>query len=119
MNRKYQDGDAIHAAAVRKFSRWPNAVVVCGRVPESLAAMADSRKVAYISIDMNVAAAEMAAAEFLWPRLVAGGLMLLDDYGWAAHLNQKIAWDQWAARNGVMILSLPTGQGLIVKPRAL
>lgn len=117
MNRKYQDGDRLHADVVRKFSRWPNAVVVRGRVPESLEAMRASDKVAYASIDMNVASAEMAAADFLWPRLVPGGLMLLDDYGWAAHAGQKKAWDAWAASTGVMILSLPTGQGLVAKPR--
>jgi O-methyltransferase len=116
MNRKYQEGDANHAAVVKKFSRWPNAVVVRGRVPDSLAAMADSKAVAYASIDMNVAAAEMAAADFLWPRLVRGGLLLLDDYGWAAHVNQKKAWDAFAAKQGVMVLALPTGQGLIMKP---
>lgn len=117
MNRKYQDGDRLHADVVRKFSRWPNAVVVRGRVPETLEAMKASGRVAYASIDMNVAAAEMAAADFLWPRLAPGAPMLLDDYGWAAHVNQKKAWDEWAARTGVMILSLPTGQGLILKPR--
>jgi hypothetical protein len=116
MNRKYQNGDALHADVVKKFSRWPNAVVVRGRVPDSLSAMADAPKVAYASIDMNVAAAEMAAADFLWPRLVPGAPMLLDDYGWAAHANQKAAWDAWAQRAGVMILSLPTGQGLVMKP---
>ena len=116
MNRKYQNGDVLHADVVKKFSRWPNAVVVRGRVPDSLAAMPVSGKVAYASIDMNVAAAEVAAADFLWPRLVPGAPMLLDDYGWAAHLNQKKAWDAWAAKAGVMILSLPTGQGLIFKP---
>lgn len=117
MNRKYQDGDAIHAGVVRKFSRWPNAVVVRGRVPESLEAMKASDKVAYASIDMNVAAAEMAAIGFLWPRLVPGAPVLLDDYGWAAHVNQKHAWDAFARAQGVMILGLPTGQGLLVKPR--
>ena len=117
MNRKYQDGDAIHAGVVKKFARWPNAVVVRGRVPDSLAAMQASKQVAYASIDMNVAAAEMAAAQFLWPRLVPGALVLLDDYGWAAHLNQKRAWDGFAQQHGVMVLALPTGQGLIVKPR--
>jgi len=116
MNRKYQNGDALHADVVKKFSRWPNAVVVRGRVPESLSAMAASDRVAYASIDMNVAAAEMAAADFLWPRLVRGAPLLLDDYGWAAHVNQKRAWDAWAQRAGVMILALPTGQGLILKP---
>lgn len=116
MNRKYADGDALHRDVVKKFSRWPNAVIVRGRVPESLSAMESSERVAYASIDMNVAAAEMGAAEFLWPRLVAGAPMLIDDYGWAAHFNQKKAWDEFAARKAVMILPLPTGQGLIVKP---
>jgi O-methyltransferase len=115
MNRKYQDGDATHAAAIRKFSRWPNAVLVRGRVPESLAALPAAGKVAYVSMDLNVAAAEMAAVGILWPRMVPGALMLLDDYGWAAHANQKKAWDQWAARNSTMILTLPTGQGLLMK----
>jgi hypothetical protein len=116
MNRKYQDGDAVHAAVQRKFARWPNAVIVRGRVPESLSAMSTSQRVAYLSIDMNVAAAEMAAIDALWPRLVPGALVLLDDYGWAPHANQKKAWDAWAARTGVMILALPTGQGLVIKP---
>lgn len=117
MNRKYQNGDALHADVVKKFARWPNAVVVRGRVPDSLGAMEASAKVAYASIDMNVAAAEMAAADFLWPRLVPGAPLLIDDYGWAAHANQKKAWDAWAQRTGVMILALPTGQGLVVKSR--
>lgn len=117
MNRKYQEGDAIHAAVVKKFARWPNAVVVRGRVPDSLSAIPGSGRVAYASIDMNVAAAEMAAVEFLWPRLVPGALVVLDDYGWAPHVNQKHAWDAFAQQHGVMILALPTGQGLLMKPR--
>lgn len=116
MNRKYQNGDTLYADAMKKFARWPNATLIRGRVPDSLSAMAASKQVAYASIDLNVSEAEMGAAAFLWPRLVSGGLMLLDDYGWAAHFNQKLAWDAWAAQHDVMILSLPTGQGLLRKP---
>lgn len=116
MNRKYADGDAIHAGVVKKFARWPNARVVRGRVPDTLGALADSGAIAYASIDMNVAAAEMAAVDALWPRLSRGAPLLIDDYGWAAHVNQKRAWDEWSARTGNMILALPTGQGLVLKP---
>jgi O-methyltransferase len=56
----------------------------------------------------------MGAIEVIWPRLVPGGLVLLDDYGWEPHSYQKKAWDELAARDGVMILFLPTGQGLII-----
>jgi hypothetical protein len=41
--------------------------------------------------------------------------MLLDDYGWKLHINQKHAFDAFAERHNVEILSLPTGQGLIMK----
>lgn len=116
MNRKYMNGDTLYADAAKKFSRWSNAVVVRGKVPDSLTAMQSSQRVAYASIDLNVTEAEMGAIDFIWPRMVSGGLVLLDDYGWAPHINQKIAWDAWAQRNGVMIMSLPTGQGLLLKP---
>jgi hypothetical protein len=114
MNRKYQNGDTLYAEAVKKFSRWPNAVLVRGRVPETLQVLGGA--VAYVSVDLNVAAAEMGAVDIVWPKLVSGGVLLLDDYGWAAHIHQKIAWDAWAKRSGIAILSLPTGQGLIIKP---
>jgi hypothetical protein len=115
MNRKYQDSD-LYAAVQQKFAPWPNAVVVRGRVPDTLSAIKSTR-VSYASIDMNVVEPEIAAGEFLWPLLVPGGFVLLDDYGWAAHVNQKHAWDEFARRHGISILALPTGQGLWMKPR--
>ena len=42
--------------------------------------------------------------------------MLLDDYAYHGYLSQKIAMDQFAQEKGIKILSLPTGQGLLVKP---
>ncbi len=116
MNRKYPPGDQTYLMVKEKFARWPNAKVVRGMVPDTLSEIKSSR-VAYASIDMNVAKAEIAALEFLWARLAPGALVLLDDYGWAAHVHQKLAFDDFANRRNVVILSLPTGQALIMKPR--
>ena len=74
-----------------------------------------SDKIAYLSIDMNCMEPEIAAAEFFWDRMVRGGLMILDDYGWARHVAQKQAFDSFAAARGTTVLSLPTGQGLLLK----
>lgn len=115
-NRKYQDGDRLFEMVKQKFRPWPNACIVRGRVPDTLSEI-KSEQIAYLSIDMNVVEPEIAAAEYLWPRLVPGGFMLLDDYGWAPHYNQKLAFDVFAGKYGVHILSLPTGQGLVMKPR--
>ena len=45
-----------------------------------------------------------------------GGVILLDDYNWTPHINQKRAFDELAKEWNVPILGLPTGQGVIVKP---
>jgi O-methyltransferase len=101
---------------VKTFSQFANCVVlVKGAIPNTLS-QAAPEKVAYLSIDMNCVEPEIAAAEFYWPRMVNGSVMLLDDYGWARHAAQKRAFDRFAQQRGVTILSLPTGQGLIIKP---
>ena len=45
-------------------------------------------------------------------------MVVLDDYGFRAHIEQKHAMDAFARSVGVSILSLPTGQGMISKPSA-
>jgi hypothetical protein len=97
------------------FAEYSNVSVIKGRIPESLAEV-PSEKVSFLSIDLNNAAPEIAAAEFFWNKLVSGAAVVLDDYGWEKHIVQKHAFDDFAARMGVPILSLPTGQGLIIKP---
>ncbi len=96
------------------FADIPNVRIIKGRVPDTLAQV-DTDKVCYLSIDMNCVAPEIAAAEFFWDKLVSGGIVILDDYAWAAHINQKHAFDAFASERQIKILSLPTGQGLIVK----
>ncbi len=97
------------------FAKFSGVRIIPGTVPETLAQVT-TEKVAYLSIDMNCAMPELAAIEFFWPKLVAGGIVLLDDYGWQGHDEQKEALDRFAKSKNVLILSLPTGQGLLLKP---
>lgn len=98
-----------------QFSDVPNVTLVKGIVPDTLHQV-PSEKVAYLSIDMNTVAPEMAAGEFFWPKLSPGAFIVLDDYGFRTHRPQKIAWDAFAKERGVQIFHLPTGQGLLMKP---
>ena len=97
------------------FAGTPNVVLVQGVVPESLSTV-EIQRVAYLSIDMNCAVPEKAALAFFWPKVVPGGIILLDDYGWRGYENQKRAHDEFAEDVGVEVLGLPTGQGLLIKP---
>lgn len=97
------------------FSAYRNVVIVPGIVPDTLQNKAPDA-VAYLSIDMNNATAEIAAIRFFWDRIVSGGIVVLDDYAYGPEfIDQKIAWDAFVSERGYTILTLPTGQGLIVK----
>ena len=65
---------------------------------------------------MNVMEPEIAAANYFWDKLVSGGVMILDDYGFPAHIVQKRAFDDFAKQKKVPLLYVPTGQAIIFKP---
>lgn len=103
-----------YEATQASFAAYPRARLVRGKVPDSLSTVSIER-VCYLSIDMNVVAPEIAAIEHFWPKLSAGAPVILDDYGKTMFIDQKLAMDEFAARRGVKILNLPTGQGLLLK----
>jgi O-methyltransferase len=101
--------------ARRNFAPFERAVLVRGTVPDTLEQVSID-KVAFLSIDMNLVYPEIAAIEHFWDKLVSGGIVVLDDYGWEVLAEQQRGWDEFAAGKGVAIATLPTGQGLLIKP---
>ncbi len=99
---------------IRNFSEWTNARVIVGTVPETLSQIR-SNLIAYLHLDMNCAPPEIAAINYLWSRLAPGAIILLDDYAYDGYRQQKLAMDAFAEAQGVRVLSLPTGQGLMLK----
>ena len=110
-NSQYPD---CYEQVVETFRPYPNAVIIRGKVPDTLSQV-DTSRICYLSIDMNAVVPEIAAAEYLWDKLVPGAVVLLDDYGWGMHVEQRHAFDKFAEEKGSRILCLPTGQGLIIK----
>jgi hypothetical protein len=98
----------------QNFAEYKNVHLVKGAVPESLASV-EIPQVCYLSLDMNCTAPEIAAAKFFWDRMVCGGMILMDDYAYAGYEDQHRAFNQFAREMGIEILTLPTGQGLILK----
>jgi len=99
----------------RTFAAFRTVELVEGVVPDILPQI-EVDTIAYATLDMNCTLPEIRAAEFLWDRLVCGGVLLLDDYGQKLHSEQQVAFDAFATARGVSVLCLPTGQGLILKP---
>ncbi len=119
-NRVYEEQlkanrNAIYDEVVAKFKPYPNVEIVKGIVPDTFA-KSSPKKIALLHIDMNAAAAEIAALEHLFDRVSTGGIIIFDDYGWSGYVKQKIAEDTFmAARGDHRIMELPTGQGLLIK----
>lgn len=97
------------------FSQWKNVRIIQGSIPQTLGQV-DTRSVAYLHLDMNCSPPEIAAITFFWERLLPGAVVLLDDYAYRGYESQKHAMDAFARQRQVMIASLPTGQGLLLKP---
>ena len=97
------------------FAEWEGVRFVVGAIPDTLPEVTAER-IAYLHIDMNCAPPEVAALRHFWPRLSPGAPVLLDDYAYKGFEPQKHAMDGLAAELGADVLSLPTGEGLIVKP---
>jgi O-methyltransferase len=108
----YED---CYTIAARNFKPYSNVHLIKGEVPSTLENVRID-KVSYLSIDMNIAAPEVAALEYFWPKLTTGAIVLFDDYGWINYREQKTALDSFANKHHVSIATLPTGQGLLIKP---
>lgn len=107
--------EECYESVKKTFRDFNNIEIIKGTVPDTLFYV-KAEKVCFLSLDMNCAMPEVAAVEFFWDKLVSGGVIVLDDYGWKGHDVQKHAFDLFGSRKGVQVLSLPTGQGLIFKP---
>ena len=106
-----QGVDAVKA----NFSEWKNIRIIEGPVPDTLDRV-ETQNIAYLHLDMNCSPPEVAALNFFWDRLLPGAFVLLDDYAYRGYEAQKHAMDAVAKEKHVMIVSLPTGQGLLMKP---
>ncbi len=110
-----EHGEDLFRRVQEKFAAYPQVRMIKGRIPEVFARNCPDR-IAYLHIDLNQAPAEMAALEHLFDRMVAGGILILDDYEWSGFYRpQKLAEDPWFEARHYRVMPLPTGQGLVIK----
>ena len=111
---RFMNYDDAYEIAKANFEPFTDIHLIRGTIPDTLDQV-PSKQVCYLHIDLNAAAPEVATLRHFWPKLVSGAIVVLDDYGWPLHIAQKRAIDALAAELDFAILSLPTGQGLIIK----
>ena len=112
-NKIYND-PAIYDTVIKKFASMPYVKIIRGFVPDSFK-IAIPERIAFLHVDLNSPAAEIAVLEQLFDRVVSGGYVVFDDYGWKQFRKLREAEDRFMAYRGHSVLELPTGQGLVIK----
>ncbi|PQJ10750.1 hypothetical protein CJD36_012325 [Flavipsychrobacter stenotrophus] len=114
LNQKYTKyKDTLYDQVKDTFKNF-NVNIIKGAVPETLTQV-KAQQVAYLSVDMNCVQPEADTLNYFWDKMAPGGIIILDDYGNVTN-EQKKAHDEFARSKGVEVLSLPTCQGIIIKP---
>lgn len=107
--------DDIFDQVKNRFNQYPNVKMVRGVVPESISQISLD-KIAYIGIDMNGYLAERAVLDQLYEKLVPGGIIYLDDYGWGGSPNLlRETVDDFFATKPEELLCFPSGNAIIIK----
>jgi len=84
-----------------------------GWIPSRFGAVADER-FCFVHLDVDLHQPTADALAFFLPRMVPGGLIVCDDYGFETCPGARMAMDEAAAGVGLPVVHLPTGQGFIV-----
>lgn len=117
--RPWKTGDlAVGLERVRRNLAGLDVELYEGWIPERFDEVARLR-FRLVHVDVDLYEPTRDAVEFFWPRINPGGLLINDDYGSTLCPGATQAMDELARRQGMSVLHLPTGQGILVKPPEL
>lgn len=109
---KYSDD--IYERVVERFAKYNNVKMIRGIVPDSIDKVL-IEKIAFIGIDMNGYLAERSVLNILYQKVVTGGIIYFDDYGWGAHSQLRETVDDFFKDKPEELLHFPSGNSIIIK----
>lgn len=92
-----------------------NAVVLQGIFPEQTADGIQDRRFRFCHIDVDVYQSAKDVCEWLWPRLVSGGLVVFDDYGMRGTEGVQRFVNEWRIRADLNFLYNLNGHAIFIK----
>jgi O-methyltransferase len=85
-----------------------------GWIPKTFEGL-ESRHYAFVHIDVDIYQSNLDCCKYFYPRMVSGGMMLFDEYAFAAAAGEKQAVDEFFADKPEIPIVLVTGQALVLK----
>lgn len=103
--------------AQKTLADFPGATLVKGWIPEAFDELPE-QTYRFVHVDVDLHDPTMDSLAYFYPRLSAGGVLVIDDYGpWpnGDFPGCKLAVDAFAAGHGLSIAVLDTGNAVLVK----
>jgi O-methyltransferase len=102
----------------KNFSEWNNIKMVRGKLPQTLRECLSSNNISNISflhIDLNFPKIEIECLDLLWSKITTNAIILIDDYSFRGFESSKLAFDSFVSNKKKKILTLASGQGILIK----
>jgi hypothetical protein len=128
VDERAEDGTLVRAAvaegslaapveAARQTMRdFPAATLHKGWIPAVFERLPETRW-AFLHIDVDLYEPTRDCLEYFYPRLVAGGVIICDDYGSPLFPGARRAWDEFCEEHEIAFVVLDTGQSVILKAK--
>jgi O-methyltransferase len=112
----WSEGDLCSGEEVlrERLSAFPRARVCKGWIPDGFHEAA-ARRFCFVHIDVDLYQPTLDSIEFFYPRMVPGGIILSDDYGFTTCPGARRAFDAYMSDKPEKIVHVPTGQAFIIK----
>lgn len=94
---------------------YPFVMFHCGVIPQTFSG-GESSQILFAHVDVDLYQSTLAALEFIWPRLVPGGILLDDDYGAASCPGAKQAMDEFFAQRAPLLRGAESQAYVVKKP---
>ena len=86
-----------------------------GHIPEVFNKNSGPNEVSWLHIDLNSSMPTLKTLEQFVPKLLPGGVVLLDDYGWNSWSETREVADKFCSKFEGLLMPLPTGQAIFFK----
>lgn len=118
IDREHRQKGAFHGGlqTVRNTLRdFPAVTYHPGWIPKVFEAVPEAAY-SFVHIDVDLYDPTKGAIEYFFPRLVLGGIIVCDDYGFLHWPGAKRAIDEYCLPRGIPVIPLTTGQCVVIKP---
>lgn len=114
IHKKGDFSDTSLDSVLEYLSSYGNISFYKGLFPTTSAPIND-KEFSFVHIDVDIYKSVIDCCEFFNPRMVKGGIMIFDDYGFVSCPGAKLAVDEFFKDKKEFPCYLPSGQCLVVK----